>query len=133
MNIGRAEKITGVSKKTIRYYEKVGLFIVDRKSNGYRSFDDADIHKLMFIKNMRNLGFSLKECDSLLAIYENKHFGTKLKTLANLKLGEIECKINELLQIQKSLRHFIKSCDDNNFPNNSIIAELADKNQRRDY
>ncbi len=133
MNIGRAAKLSGVSKKTIRYYEKAGLFIVDRKSNGYRSFDDADIHKLMFIKTMRNLGFSLKECDSLLTIYENKHLDANLKTLANSKLGEIECKINELLQIQKALRHFIKSCDDNNFSNNSIIAELADKNRRRVY
>jgi len=133
MNIGRAAKLSGIPVRTLRYYEKVGLFIIDRKSNGYRSFDDADVHNLKFIKKMRGLGFSLKECGSLLALYKNKRLSANVKTLANSKLSEIECKINELLQIQKALRHFIKSCDDNNFPKNSIIAELADKNQRRVY
>lgn len=56
MNIGRAAKISGVSPKMIRYYEQTGLIPkAARQDSGYRDYDDADVHRLHFIRRARDL------------------------------------------------------------------------------
>jgi len=65
--------ISGLSAKTIRYYEDIGLVVPDRSANGYRDYGDQDIHRLTFLKRSRSLGFSIDECRLLLSLYEDKH------------------------------------------------------------
>jgi MerR family transcriptional regulator, copper efflux regulator len=51
MNISTAEKLSGLSCKTIRDYEVAGLIQPLRKHNGYRCYSEADIATLCFIKH----------------------------------------------------------------------------------
>src|SRR3546814_12490441 len=59
MNIGRASKLSGVSTKMIRYYEQTRLIPkAARHDSGYRDYDEADVHRLRFIRPARALGSS---------------------------------------------------------------------------
>src|SRR3546814_2966343 len=69
MNIGRASKLSGVSTKMIRYYEQTGLIPkAARHDSGYRDYDEADVHRLRFIRRARDLGFTVEQIGELLEI-----------------------------------------------------------------
>ena len=57
MNIGDVADRSGLPPKTIRYYEDIGLIRPSRSANGYRAFQDSDLHKLAFLGRARALGF----------------------------------------------------------------------------
>src|SRR5713101_3229938 len=59
---------TGFTKRTLRYYEEVGLLPpTDRTEGNYRRYSEADIQRLERIKNLRDLlGFSLTDIRKLL-------------------------------------------------------------------
>ena len=61
MNIGQASKASGVSERMIRHYEKIGLVPrALRRDSGYRDYSDADVNRLRFIANARDLGFPFR-------------------------------------------------------------------------
>lgn len=62
MRINEVERIVGVSKKSIRYYEEEGLLSPARENgNGYRSYSDADVRTLQTIRLLRRLGIPVDE------------------------------------------------------------------------
>jgi DNA-binding transcriptional MerR regulator len=65
--IGELSVKTGVSPKTIRYYEQVGLLPPARRAgNGYRLYDEADVERLRFVRGARALDFALDEIAEIL-------------------------------------------------------------------
>jgi MerR family copper efflux transcriptional regulator len=72
MNIGDVAQHTGLPAKTIRYYEDIGLITPDRDANGYRRFATTHLHKLGFLARARSLGFSIEDCRTLLALWEDR-------------------------------------------------------------
>lgn len=71
MNIGEVAKQSGVSTKTIRYYESIGVFPTPpRSSNGYRTYEPQAIDKLKFIRDAQSTGLSLTEIRSILELRE---------------------------------------------------------------
>lgn len=68
MTIKEVEKKTGLTAKSIRYYESKGLIMVERnEENSYRSYSDRDVTRLKQIKLFRYLDFSIEEIRELLA------------------------------------------------------------------
>ncbi len=67
MHIGELAERTGLSLRTIRHYDDVGLLPATlRTDGGFRVFSKDDFERLMVIKQMKPLGFSLEEMATLL-------------------------------------------------------------------
>jgi MerR family copper efflux transcriptional regulator len=72
MRIANAARLSGVPAKLIRYYESIGLLSpAGRDANGYRAFDERNVHELRFIKRARSLGFAIKQIGELLGLWRD--------------------------------------------------------------
>ncbi|ANK81855.1 MAG: Cu(I)-responsive transcriptional regulator [Rhizobiales bacterium NRL2] len=128
MNIGAVAEKSGVPPKTIRYYESIGLIpSADRRPNGYRSYDDIDMHTLNFIKRARGLGFSVDEVRDLLDLWHNRRRSSaSVKALAVEHLETLDRKIEELRSMRRTLATLIERCRGDSRPDCPILADLAD-------
>ena len=71
MQIGEVRERTGLSLRTIRYYEEMGLIRPSsRTSGGFRLYTDVDVARLMLIKRMKPLDFSVEEMRDLLGVLD---------------------------------------------------------------
>jgi DNA-binding transcriptional MerR regulator len=61
VRIGELGRRAGVSTRTLRHYEELGLLPARRLSNGYRAYDEHDLRLLAEIRQLTGLGFSLDE------------------------------------------------------------------------
>jgi Cu(I)-responsive transcriptional regulator len=126
MNIGDVARRSGLPAKTIRYYEDIGLVQPLRGENGYRRFRDSDLHKLAFLGRARSLGFTLDDCRSLLALYEDRgRASAEVKAIARDHLTGIERKLEELQQMHRTLSHLVDRCAGDHRPDCPILADLA--------
>lgn len=125
MNISAAAQRSGVPPKTIRYYEEIGLVRPLREDNGYRSFQDSDVHKLTFLGKARALGFGIDDCRALLALWEDEaRTSAEVKRIANGHLSEIDTKIAGLLAMRATLAELIEHCRGDSRPDCPIIKSL---------
>ncbi|WP_021593266.1 MULTISPECIES: MerR family transcriptional regulator [Actinomadura] len=69
MQIGEVAERTGLSLRTIRYYEEVGLVTPSaRTPGGFRVYTEADATRLELVKRMKSLEFTLEETRLLFAV-----------------------------------------------------------------
>ena len=131
MNIGDVSKHSGLPTKTIRYYEDIGLVTPPRDTNGYRSFRDSDLHKLAFLNRARTLGFTIEDCRTLLALYEDRaRASADVKSLAEAHLHKIEDKISQLQSMRDTLSELVQSCAGDERPDCPILKDLASPNAK---
>lgn len=126
-NIGEAAAATGVSAKMIRHYESCGLIPpAARTFAGYRLYAQADLHRLRFIKRARNLGFSMRQIESLLALWsDQRRASAQVKKLAQAHAHELGVKIAELQAMQRTLLDLSRHCHGNQRPDCPILDDLA--------
>lgn len=71
MQIGEVADRTGLSLRTIRYYEEVGLVRpATRSQGGFRLYTEPDVARLNLVKRMKPLGFSVEEMRDLLSVLD---------------------------------------------------------------
>ena len=133
MRIGQSAARSGVPAKTIRYYESVGLLPQpDRTASGYRDYDEPALQRLRFVQRARSLGFSVRECANLLALYEDKQRASaEVKGLAREHVAQIDAKIAELRAMRRTLGKLIDKCHGDERPDCPILDDLAEGNGRR--
>lgn len=125
MNISEAAARSGVPPKTIRYYEDIRLVRPLREENGYRTFRDADVHKLTFLGRARALGFGIEDCRALLALWEDKaRASAEVKWIATGHLGAIDAKIADLRAMREALADLVETCAGDDRPDCPIITSL---------
>jgi len=74
MHIGELAERTGLSLRTIRHYDEVGLLPASsRTEGGFRVYSEDDFERLTVIKQMKPLGFSLEEMAELLEILGSRN------------------------------------------------------------
>ncbi len=128
MNIGEVSAQTGLPVKTIRYYEDIDLIKPLRDNNGYRRFRDQDIHKLTFLGRARALGFTIEDCRTLLALYEDEtRASSDVKRVARDHLAQIDAKIADLRGMRDTLSHLIDACAGDDRPDCPILKDLGGK------
>jgi DNA-binding transcriptional MerR regulator len=71
LQIGKVAERTGLSLRTVRYYEETGLVVPSgRTDGGFRLYSDADVDRLLAVKAMKPLGLTLDEMADLLALLD---------------------------------------------------------------
>src|SRR5215469_8849477 len=106
MNIGEVACESGVSTKTIRYYETAGLIATaERTGGGYRVYTQEDVHVLRFIKRARDLGFSIERIRRLLDLWRDKSRASRdVKRLALDHIADIAAKIAEMSAVRDTVQ-----------------------------
>lgn len=67
MHIGELAERTGLSLRTIRHYDEIGLLTPSgRSGGGFRLYTEGDYDQLMLIRRMKPLGYSLEQMGDLL-------------------------------------------------------------------
>lgn len=108
MLIGELSKQTGLSKDTIRFYEKLGLIVATEREAGsrlYKEFDEDTIQRLFIIKQGQSLGFTLGEMKELADVWGTPSIPKReqLRIIAG-KLEQITEKLQQLSDIQTFLK-----------------------------
>jgi len=131
MNISDAARHAGLPPKTIRYYEDIGLIRPRRDANGYRAFAEPDLHKLSFLARARALGFTIEDCRSLMALYDDQdRASAEVKRIAEDHLAEIERKVTDLRAMHATLSALVDACAGDDRPDCPILNRLgADTNR----
>jgi DNA-binding transcriptional MerR regulator len=82
-NIGQASEASGVSAKMIRHYESIGVIPpADRTFSNYRVYSQNDVHTLQFVRRARDLGFSMKQIQELLGLWQGHRASRDVRKVA---------------------------------------------------
>lgn len=99
MQISDASERTGLSKDTLRYYERIGLLpAVPRQNGGIRDYQEADIARIDFVKCMRNAGLPIDVLIEYIAlaqmgdqtIEDRRSILQEQREILAAKLGELQ-------------------------------------------
>ena len=114
MQIGALKTASGLSVKTLRYYEEVGLIQCSKRSSGgFRLFSPVVVPRLLFIKRAQTLGFSLQEIRHLLDIHDGGEPPCQtVKDGIQQKISDIDQQIQQLQTLQTELRSLIDLAPD---------------------
>lgn len=131
MLIGELSKRTGLSHDTIRFYEKKGLINVDkraRRDNNYKEYPDAVYERLMLIKTIKALGFTLNEIDEFIGAW-----GDEDASCSNLthhltdKIARVDQQMKLLRDIRSRLTTSLEKCLSENCEFEKMIPSCIGK------
>ncbi|MPS27299.1 Cu(I)-responsive transcriptional regulator [Pigmentiphaga sp.] len=127
LNIGQASDVSGVSAKMIRHYEAIGLIPpAHRTDAGYRLYGESEVHTLQFIRNARDLGFSIPQIGTLLELWNDRSRpSVEVKRLACDHIGELDEKIRGLQAMKATLEQLASHCHGDHRPDCPILSGLA--------
>ncbi len=113
LRIGALAARARTNAPTIRYYEEIGLLRpANRRSNGQRVYDDADVRRLIFIRRCRDFGFSIENVRSLVELAQDRRRSCMdARDLAQQHLAAVREKLVELQTLERSIAQFVASCD----------------------
>lgn len=104
MNIKEIEKITGMNRANIRFYESKGLLAPARNENGYREYTNEDLDVLFKIKLLRSIQISIDEIKSL------QDASIELQYVLAEKLDLLESQQEQTLHAKDTCSRLIRDC-----------------------
>ena len=126
MNIGQAAANSALTAKMIRHYEEIGLIpSPSRQASNYRDYDQADVHRLRFIRRARDLGFSIDRIRDLLKLWSDRNrCSSEVKAIAMAHVAELEVKIEHMREMARTLHGLADACEGDERPECPIIRDL---------
>jgi DNA-binding transcriptional MerR regulator len=111
LSISQACARAGLSPRTVRYYEEVGLLEgVRRRVGGRRVYGEEDLERLRFIQRLKTLGLTLAEIKELSAIYAigGSTFAMlkKLEEQLASRLNDLESRIHDLMSLRDDMSKY---------------------------
>lgn len=114
MLIGELSKRSGLSRDTIRFYEKQGFIKLgrrDRRVNNYKEYPDAILKRLLLFNKIKSYGFTLNESAQIISLLEaDLATCDRIAGMADEKVSVIEKKIAELQSLKILIRESIDGC-----------------------
>jgi MerR family mercuric resistance operon transcriptional regulator len=103
-------KAAGVGVETVRYYQRRGLMPVPKsRSSSFRTYDDAHVERLIFIRRAQSAGFTLEEIHELLKL-DRGNDRARVRELARDRLVALETKMEELREAHAALSRLVGAC-----------------------
>jgi|SRR5690606_38888845 len=105
MRIAELERRSGMSRHTLRYYEKEGLLLeVTRSGNRYRHYPEEAVQRVMMVRQLKELGFSLQEIRDLINALRSDSINCEQgAAVMARKKAEVDAKIKELRLVSAML------------------------------
>ena len=105
MKIGELAKATGLTTKTIRFYELHRLLEEpERTESGYRIYGQVDVERLEFVKKAKRLGLSLEEIRDILQLHEQSEAPcVHVLALLDQKLDQVDAIMRDLDEFRQEL------------------------------
>ncbi len=122
--IGKLAKQLGITTRTIRYYEEIGLMgPTNRSSGGTRNYNQNEVLRIKFILKLKELGINLKEMLTLADTFDthNQNFDTitpRVLEILDLHIGKVDDKIAKLSSLRDDITNY-----------RSRIADLLQKQE----
>ncbi len=109
--IGELASRVGLTERTIRYYEELGLLeSVKRLDGGVRVYTDDDVRRLRYIRKLKTLGLTLQEMAELEKMYQdhrsNRTVLPRLMELLDAHLETLNERMNELGGLRDEIRSY---------------------------
>jgi MerR family transcriptional regulator, copper efflux regulator len=115
MLIGELSKRSGLSRDTIRFYEKQGLIKLgrrERRVNNYKEYSNEVLRRLLLLKKIKSYGFTLNESADLIALIDNNMAScNRVMKAADGKIAIINRKIEELQALKQLIKNSVESCE----------------------
>jgi MerR family transcriptional regulator, mercuric resistance operon regulatory protein len=113
LNSGELARLAGVSRDTLRHYERKGVLARPRRApNGYREYPTAALERVALIQQALKVGFTL---DELAQIFKERARGKapcrQVRQLAAEKLADIETRLQEMISIRDTLQTLLGDWD----------------------
>ena len=127
LTIGQASTASGVSAKMIRHYEKIRVIpAASRTASDYRIYSTTDVFTLQFVRRARDLGFSMKQIQELVGLWQNRRRSSaQVKKLAFEHVRELEQRIGEMVAMKRTLQTLVDHCHGDERPDCPILDDLS--------
>jgi DNA-binding transcriptional MerR regulator len=108
LSIGQVREATGLSPRTVRYYEELGLLPgIRRRAGGRRVYGQDELQRLRFIQRLKALGLPLAEIGELNAVHSiagsTAAMLARLEELLDQQLGDLDRRIAELASLREEI------------------------------
>ncbi|SEC66767.1 MerR family transcriptional regulator [Paenibacillus sp. GP183] len=105
MRIGELAQETGVSIRSLRYYEAKHLIVSDREENGYRIYNKTAVERVKTIQFYLSLGFNTDEIENFLncVMVSREAFCEQILPMYEQKLQVIDKQLHQLNQVRSNL------------------------------
>lgn len=124
--IGELSRRANCNIETIRYYERAGILPKAARRGRYRSYGTADIHRLLFVRRARELGFTLDEIRALLAIAAAGEIPcSDARNIAALHLASVRARLADLRKMERVLAATVRACDTSDHVGCPLIDALS--------
>ncbi len=131
MLIGELSKRTGFSHDTIRFYEKKGLIGLnkkERRDNNYKEYPESVYERLVLIKTIKSLGFTLNEIDDFIEAWsEESATCSNLTNHLTDKIARVDEQMKLLQGIKIKLTNSLEKCLSNNCEFEKMIPSCINK------
>lgn len=112
MRIGKVAEKAEVNVQTVRLYERLGLLPKPaRLRSGYRDYQDDAVMSILFVKQAKDLGFTLNEIKSLMDMRDRGPDALEdMRAVAHARLAAIDEKIEMLRRMRQAIRFGLNNC-----------------------